>query len=269
MQCRSVEDLYWNFLCKLSGKFSWQNLSERLLGKIPATELFAMSRYKISKGAVLARSPYKISARTSPCGYVTWETNSMKDPNHVLSPKRGRTVWTETSILMQQVRGKKSPGEAKKNSLAQSVPWKNPPRNSLPPIQAQRARTLLRRLRASLSLWVGQAGGGEHQTLGVKEHQTMMILRWLLNMAIYSWFTHRKMVVFHSCVKVYQRVTGVGIDVPTIGDLFWTSPRQVFVGIYIPFFVGWCETLGHLPTLAYTIRWLHSQARLPITMIFV
>ena len=108
VQCHSV-DLYWNFLCKLSGKFCWQNLSERLLGKIPATELSAMSRYKISKRAVLARSPSKISTRTSPCGYVTWETNSMKDPNHVLSPKRGRKVWTETSILMQQVRGK-NPG---------------------------------------------------------------------------------------------------------------------------------------------------------------
>ena len=29
----------------------------------------------------------------------------------------------------------------------------------------------------------------------------------LLNMAIYSWFTHKKMVVFHSYVNVYQRVT--------------------------------------------------------------
>ena len=131
VQCHPVEDLYWNFLCELSGKFSWQNLSERLLGKIPATELFAMSRYKISKGAVLARSPYKTSARTSPCGYVTWETNSMKDPNHVLSPKRGRKVWTETSILMQQVRGKK-PGIGEKKSLAQSVAYfRKPPSESI------------------------------------------------------------------------------------------------------------------------------------------
>ena len=121
VQCHSVEDLYWVFLWKLSGKFSWQNLRERLLGKIPATELSAMSRYKISKRAVLARSPYKISTRTSPCGYVTWETNSMKDPNHVLSPKRGREVWTETSILMQQVREIKIPGGGEKKSLAQSM----------------------------------------------------------------------------------------------------------------------------------------------------
>ena len=42
---------------------SWQDLCKRPLGKISATDLYAMCLYKISKRGVLARSLYKISIR--------------------------------------------------------------------------------------------------------------------------------------------------------------------------------------------------------------
>lgn len=51
-------------LCTSSPEeFSWQDLCKRPLGKIFATDPHAMSRYKISKRGVLARSLHKISVR--------------------------------------------------------------------------------------------------------------------------------------------------------------------------------------------------------------
>ena len=50
-------------------------------------------------------------------------------------------------------------------------------------------------------------------------------------------------------LEIYQKdrgIAGVGIDVPTFGDLFHITFTHL-VDIISPI-VGWCETLGHLPT---------------------
>ena len=64
----SMQCLCTRSLSEISGassleEFSWQDWCKRPLGRISATDLYAISVYKISKRGVPARSLYKISIR--------------------------------------------------------------------------------------------------------------------------------------------------------------------------------------------------------------
>ena len=78
---------------------------------------------------------------------------------------------------------------------------------------------------------------GNGGKLWQNDGKTVEKMRWLLNMAIYSWFSHRKMVMFHSYVNVYQRVTGVG-TCPFLRILNITF--KYLLEIISPI-VGWCS----------------------------
>ena len=70
-----------------------------------------------------------------------------------------------------------------------------------------------------------------------------MTSRWCYCLAL-LWFLET--VFFHFLNGNSLLSAGVG-KCPFLGICF-TSPSHISVGDYIPFLVGWCETLGHWPT---------------------